>query len=230
MDGYAEIRLPDGDGACSAAPTRESSPALPPSAKLGAEPQVPRLLLVDTDAALLRRLAVAREAELEVLRAQRCVSARARPECPVCLCPFDDAGTYPSARPSECAFECGRHDVCYGCAHRLLVTAMTHMGEETKKAFRCPLCRAHGCVDRDDGVRTPDWLKLQLARPDVVAAREVCVPTVRHARWLRACEAGMVGGLWTRAPPHDADCKATPYTRRARSQFLTSGARARTHI
>ena len=110
-------------------------------------------------------------AELRELTALRCVSERHRDECPVCFAPYDE-GCYPSARAAG-AFECD-HTLCFGCSRKLLITAA---GERRSLIFRCPLCRADGCLDRAD-VPTPAWLLNQLADVEVVSARDAA--TVRE--------------------------------------------------
>ena len=107
--------------------------------------------------------------ELRELTALRCVSERPRDECPVCMEPYDEGpGCYPSARAAG-AFEC-EHSLCYGCSRKLLVTAAAAGAERASLVFRCPLCRADGCLDRTD-VPTPAWLLSQQADPEVVSAR-----------------------------------------------------------
>ena len=108
-------------------------------------------------------------AELRALTALRCVSELPRDECPVCMEPYDEGpGCYPSARATG-AFEC-EHSLCFGCSRRLLVTAAAAGAERASLVFRCPLCRADGCLDRAD-VPTPAWLLSQQADPEVVSAR-----------------------------------------------------------
>ena len=117
-------------------------------------------------------LAAAQAAELLTaeLTALRFVSERpTRDECPVCLEPYDEGpGCYSSARAAG-AFEC-EHSLCFGCSRKLLVTAAAAGAEHASLVFRCPLCRADGCLDRSD-VPTPAWLLSQQAEPEVLSAR-----------------------------------------------------------
>ena len=179
--------------ATSAAPTRNATPvisALPASkglpnlllsaatkqlavageefSLLGATPE-PGLPLSSTSLELVHqaRMVTARMAELQVIIELQLVRGRERHECPVCLRAYDDI-CYPSAR-AKGAFEC-RHDVCYRCSHQLLLTAVS-TPSEMQRIYRCPLCRAAGCINHDS-VRTPDWLKIQLRSAEVVKAKE----------------------------------------------------------
>ena len=139
------------EDALSTAPTRETSPALgpncpkvdtvlPPSLLLNVGPPKPQPPDASSDESLAAVQAVSRTAELAELRTRRCVTSRPRPECPICLTPFDEP-TYPSARASG-AFECAQdaHDLCYQCAYRLLLDAVSRIEDSAQKAFRCPLC------------------------------------------------------------------------------------------
>ena len=92
-------------------------------------------------------------AELCDLTARRCVSERPADEgpdgCPVCMEPYDEGpGCCPSARAAG-AFEC-EHSLCFGCSRKLLITAAGAGAERASLVFRCPLCRAGGCLDRSD--------------------------------------------------------------------------------
>ena len=92
-------------------------------------------------------------AELCDLTARRRVSERPADEgpdgCPVCMEPYDAGpGCCPSARAAG-AFEC-EHSLCFGCSRKLLITAAAAGAERASLVFRCPLCRAGGCLDRSD--------------------------------------------------------------------------------
>jgi hypothetical protein len=173
--------------ALSAAPTREATPDLGPvgkelglpSLQLGAlagdaslcapcTEQSCSLLGSAAGAETARQAARVRElgSELSELAGLRLVSDRQKDECPVCLVAFED--NYPISRAAG-AFEC-RHDVCFACSKRLLINAVSDPTVPTCHAFRCPLCRAHGCVDRDDGVHSPRWLQRMLMSEEVRAA------------------------------------------------------------
>ena len=111
-----------------------------------------------------------RIAEAENLRSLRCVSGRTRAECPICLTFYDEI-CYPTGC-AKGAFEC-QHDLCYRCSHTLLVVAASGAGgADARRVYRCPLCRAGGCIDCTDGPPAPDWLRMQLASAEVVEARE----------------------------------------------------------
>jgi len=174
--------------ALSAAPTREATPDLGPvgkelglpSLQLGAlagdaslcapcTEQSCSLLGSAAGAETARQAARVRElgSELSELAGLRLVSDRQKDECPVCLVAFED--NYPISRAAG-AFEC-RHDVCFACSKRLLINAVSDPTVPTCHAFRCPLCRAHGCVDRDDGVHSPRWLQRMLMSEEVVEAQ-----------------------------------------------------------
>jgi hypothetical protein len=94
-------------------------------------------------------------AELCDLTARRCVRERPADECPVCMEPYDEGpGCYPSARAAG-AFEC-EHSLCFGCSRKLLITAAGAGAERASLVFRCPLCRANGCLDRADPNPNPE--------------------------------------------------------------------------
>ena len=94
-------------------------------------------------------------AELCDLTARRCVRERSADECPVCMEPYDEGpGCCPSARAAG-AFEC-EHSLCFGCSRKLLITAAGAGAERASLVFRCPLCRANGCLDRADPNPNPE--------------------------------------------------------------------------
>lgn len=189
--------MSDEDGLSEAA-TRENTPTL--QADHGKPlPHLPSLLpgppagapstaewsMADTvllsDAAVQLAAVRARAMELEALTALACVSQRPCEECPVCFASYEE-GCYPSARAAG-AFECG-HSICFGCSHRLLVTAAAAGPSRSLSVYRCPLCRADGCLDRED-VPTPVWLRGQLASQEVIDAREAAAKEEEEQAPLR---------------------------------------------